>query len=339
MAAEEAIDAIFRAASEGDAVSVARMLDEDPRLVSSWWGRDTLLTMAAWKGHVDVVTLLLERGADINQTDEYGNTALHVATCGGHEEMVSFLITSGADLSRKGLQGQTALVSASWRSHVAVVRLLLRAMGGRGLNEREGGGGTALWNLCRNGHADGVRALLLAGADHTIADNDDRTPLQIAEERGHHECVALIQVSTSLVSRSQGHHDGTVFAVCDACVAWARTSQSVPVLQWWEGELQRAYVLHKARTLHEDTATRQQAPAAHVPAYLSRRVQGGKRLPQVQIQASGGNGGRRTRGAARTIAERGGEEKDEEVCAMVGFVVRELDGHLYIELLAGLKLR
>jgi hypothetical protein len=107
------------------------------------------------------------------------------------------------------------------------------------------------------------------------------------------------------------------------------------MLQWWEGELQRAYVLHKARTLHEDTATRQQAPAAPVPAYLTARVQGGKRLPHVQIQASGGSGGRRTRGAARRIAERGGEEKDEEVCAMVGFVVKDLSAELYIELLAG----
>jgi hypothetical protein len=59
----------------------------------------------------------------------------------------------------------------------------------------------------------------------------------------------------------------------------------------------------------------------------------------VQIQASRGSGGRRTRGAARRIAERGGEEKEEELCAMVGYVVRDLDGHLYIELLAGLKLR
>jgi hypothetical protein len=108
-------------------------------------------------------------------------------------------------------------------------------------------------------------------------------------------------------------------------VVWDRPSQSVPLLQWWEGELQRAYVLHKARTLHEDTATCQQAPAAPVPAYLSRRVQGGKRLPQVQIQESGGSGGRRTRAAA----------KEEEMCAMVGCVVKDLSAELYIELLAG----
>jgi hypothetical protein len=64
-------------------------------------------------------------------------------------------------------------------------------------------------------------------------------------------------------------------------------------------------------------------------------MQGGKRLPHVQIQASGGSGERRTRGAAKRVAERGGEEKDEEMCAMVRFVVRDLAAELYTELLAG----
>jgi ADP-ribose pyrophosphatase YjhB (NUDIX family) len=45
-------------------------------------------------------------------------------------------------------------------------------------------------------------------------------------------------------------------------------------------------------------------------------------------------------GAAKRGREEGGQAKeDEEVCAMVGFVVRDLDGHLYTELLEGLKLR
>jgi hypothetical protein len=111
----------------------------------------------------------------------------------------------------------------------------------------------------------------------------------------------------------------------------------VPVLQWWAGELQRGYVLHKARTLHEDTATRQQAPAAAVPAYLSARVTPGKVLPSVQVVAIDQAG---EEGAAKREREEGGQAKDEEeLCAMVGFVVRDLDGHLYTELPEGLKLR
>jgi ankyrin repeat protein len=314
MAAEEAIEAVHRAASEGDAVRVTRMLDEDPRLLSSMWVSGPLLNAAVWEGHVDVVRLLLERGAEVNQANGYGNTALICAICRAHEEMVSILITSGADPSRKSHRGHTALMHASSVGYVPVVRLLLRSMGGVGLNERDQDGRTALLDACTDGRAYVLRALLLAGADHTIADNDDTTPLQVAEEKEHHECVALLQVSTSLMSCSECQHDGTACAVCGVRVVWGRTSQSVPVLQWWQGELQRAYVLHKARTLHEDTATRQQAPAAPVPAYLSARVTEDSVMPSVQVV---------------TI------QQEEVVCAMAGFVVKDLAAELYIELLAG----
>jgi ankyrin repeat protein len=206
MAAEEVVlEAIFRAAEEGAVDIVAGMLDEDPGLLSSVWDNITLLTMAVGNGHVCLVRLLLERRAEINQANEDGSTALDLAVFTGDEEMVSILLSSGADPSRKGYRGRTTLMSASMDGPVAVVRLLLRSMGGRGLDERDADGNTALWSACAYGHADVVRVLLLEGADHTIADNHDRTPLQIAEQRKPHECVAVIQVSTSLVPPSQGH--------------------------------------------------------------------------------------------------------------------------------------
>jgi ankyrin repeat protein len=204
-AVEEVVAAIFRAAGEGDVDIVAGTLDKDPGLLSSVRGDDTLLTRAVMNGHVALVGLLLERGAEVNQANAYEGTALICAASRGHEEMVSMLLSSGADLRRRSHYGQTALMCASWGGHVAVVRLLLRSMKGVGLNERSEYGRTALWCACLEGHADVVRALLLAGADHTIADTDDTTPLHVAEEGEHHECVALLQVSAPLVSRRQGH--------------------------------------------------------------------------------------------------------------------------------------
>jgi hypothetical protein len=62
-------------------------------------------------------------------------------------------------------------------------------------------------------------------------------------------------------------------------------------------------------------------------------------MPRVQVQGRG-SGGPRTRGAAKRGAEEGGQkEKEEEVCGMVNFVVKDLDGHLYTELMQGLRLR
>jgi ankyrin repeat protein len=193
MADPEAVAAIHRAAGQGDVDGVARMLDEDPRLLLSE-RYETLLTRAAARGHVGTVRLLLERGLDVDTPDAVGTSALHIAASRGHEELVSLLLTSGADASMVGPMGWTALMNASAHGRAGVVRLLLRSMGARGLDVRDRGGCTALWLACFCGRADVVRALLLAGADHTIPSINGRTPPQIAQHLYHPPCVALIEV-------------------------------------------------------------------------------------------------------------------------------------------------
>jgi hypothetical protein len=189
----EALLAILGAMDEGDTEGFASMLDEDPRLLNAMLGALPLPTWAAMEGHVGMVRLLLERGAGVNATTIEGDTALHYAARRGREEVVSLLLSSGADPSRIAA-GWTALLSASHMGHVAVVRLLLRSMGGHGLDERNEDGRTALWCACCDGHADIVQALLLAGVDHTIADNEGTTPQQVAQDNHHPECAALIKV-------------------------------------------------------------------------------------------------------------------------------------------------
>jgi ankyrin repeat-rich membrane spanning protein len=194
MAAPEAVVAIHRAAGQGDVEGVARMLDEDPQLLSFEQDRYTLLTRATSRGHVGVVRLLLERGTGVNAPTANGSLALHGAAYRGHEEVVSLLLTNGADASRVDRSGFTALMWASHSGHAAVVRLLLRYMGGCGLDVMSGNRWTALWFACCRGDADVARGLLLAGADHTIAPSNELTPRQIAQMRHHHECVSLIEV-------------------------------------------------------------------------------------------------------------------------------------------------
>jgi hypothetical protein len=57
----------------------------------------------------------------------------------------------------------------------------------------------------------------------------------------------------------------------------------------------------------------------------------------VQVRGRG-SGGPRTRGAAKRGAEQEGQAKvdDEEMCTMVGYVVKDLAAELYTELLQGL---
>jgi hypothetical protein len=49
---------------------------------------------------LEVVKLLIEKGADINQADKYGHTPLYWASDHGHLELVKLLIEKGADITQ-----------------------------------------------------------------------------------------------------------------------------------------------------------------------------------------------------------------------------------------------
>lgn len=57
----------------------------------------TPLTRAAEGGHVSVLQLLLDRGADVNAKSTAAMTALHFAASGGRSECVRALLAGGAD--------------------------------------------------------------------------------------------------------------------------------------------------------------------------------------------------------------------------------------------------
>ena len=85
----------------------------------------TALAMAAMKGNVAVVRLLLEAGADKDTTiHNHGYTALMLAAARGHLECVRLLLDAGADREKASRNGKTAAMLASTFGRLECVRLL-----------------------------------------------------------------------------------------------------------------------------------------------------------------------------------------------------------------------
>jgi len=167
-----------------------RLLDAHPRDVNARGGRHgTPLHAAIHKKHLDLVVLLLERGAETEPRDRRDQTALYVASSRGYTEVVRSLIDRGADLNVECGDSDewhsvkwTPLHVASNNGRLEVARLLLGH--GTGVNYRDNRGKSALHIATRHASNDLVQLLLDHGANPYALDNVGKTALHDASSDG-----------------------------------------------------------------------------------------------------------------------------------------------------------
>ena len=80
----------------------------------------TPLIITCYKEHMSVATYLIEHGANVNLQDKNGDTALHYAAEVGHLEIVNKLLTFGA-VQMPNFNRLTPLLSASNNSKAELV--------------------------------------------------------------------------------------------------------------------------------------------------------------------------------------------------------------------------
>jgi len=80
--------------------------------------------VAAYRGHADVVKVLLESGADPDAKNNGGHTPLHAAAYRGHLNVASLLLEHGADPCVTNKDGDIPLVTAQKRRAEDVYVLL-----------------------------------------------------------------------------------------------------------------------------------------------------------------------------------------------------------------------
>ena len=98
---------LVRSCEENDVIAIDKLLRRP---------QDTngpSLFVAAENGHLEVVRLLLEAGADENSERTDGATAMFLAAEEGHLEVVRSLLEAGADKESAKMNGTAALSNAA----------------------------------------------------------------------------------------------------------------------------------------------------------------------------------------------------------------------------------
>lgn len=109
------------AARSGDVKKVRELLAEGQDVNAKHKGYSALY-LAAWQGHADVVEVLLDGGAEINDRTPEGGTALQYAAESGHEDIVRLLLERGGNPQLADRNGETPLHFAAT---AAIARLLV----------------------------------------------------------------------------------------------------------------------------------------------------------------------------------------------------------------------
>jgi ankyrin repeat protein len=149
---------------------------------------------AATLGNEARLRELLERdGRQVNAWSPDGFTPLHLACFFGQEQSARRLLERGANpaaVAQNPMRVQP-LHSAAAGRQLGIVRLLLER--GAAVNARQHLGWTALHEAANQGNCEMAETLLRHGADSALGNDDGKTSLDIAVERGHTELVRLFE--------------------------------------------------------------------------------------------------------------------------------------------------
>uniref|UniRef100_A0A8C7CYK9 Ankyrin repeat domain 6 n=1 Tax=Oncorhynchus kisutch TaxID=8019 RepID=A0A8C7CYK9_ONCKI len=176
------------ASHKGQADNVVQLINKGAKVAVTKYGRSPL-HLASYKGHIEVLRILLKAGCDLDIQDDGEQTALHRAAVVGNSDVISALIQEGCALDRQDKDGNTALHEVSWHGFSQSVKLLVKA--GANVHAKNKAGNTALHLACQNGHAQSSKVLLLGGSRPDSKNHVGDTCLHVAARYNH---VSMLRI-------------------------------------------------------------------------------------------------------------------------------------------------
>ncbi|KAM9765176.1 uveal autoantigen with coiled-coil domains and ankyrin repeats isoform 2-T2 [Menidia menidia] len=146
--------------------------------------------LAATRGHLDCLNLILGHTVDITASDATGKNALHLASRNGHSLCVQKLLQHNCPVGNVDLQGRTALHDAVMAGCSSSVKLLCDS--GASVNTSDFDGRTPLILATQMCHPRICQLLLERGADVSARDKQNKTALILGCEFGCRDAVEVL---------------------------------------------------------------------------------------------------------------------------------------------------
>ncbi|XP_052599087.1 ankycorbin isoform X2 [Peromyscus californicus insignis] len=200
-------DRLLQAVENGDAEKVASLLGKKGTSATKHDSEGkTAFHLAAAKGHVECLKVMVTHGVDVTAQDTSGQSALHIAAKNGHPEYIRRLLQYKSPAESTDGSGKTALHYAAAQGCLQAVQVLCEQKSP--INLKDWDGSIPLLLAVQNGHSEVCQFLLDHGADVNSRDKNGRTALMLACETGScHIVEALIKKGADLsLVDSLGHN-------------------------------------------------------------------------------------------------------------------------------------
>ena len=156
--------------------------------------QDTALITATRKGSLPHVKYFLSKGAELEATNEKGNTAFWVASFMRYPCIMEELMMAGANINHANLKGNVPLYGPCCRGNVKIAEMLIAW--GADIERKNTNGDTHILLCCRNGQHE-MLAYLLGFVDTEFANFkahiDGFNAIMASAEQDRPECIRVLR--------------------------------------------------------------------------------------------------------------------------------------------------